>query len=444
MNQGSKNASRHSRRAQGMCLLLAWLLMAPGGSLSSAFPSGFPDMSLARTGRDAGFDSRISERAAMESPGAAPKAPAAAHGAERPLSCSPLGSEIAYQPHEDDPSAHEAREQSEKWGDITVAAPKIWQYERVNTYLDGLLRDVEAVSLADLTQLDPNAQNAGAIKFIQSALEIGVQYNQAVGANNALALEAWKAQTQLQLQQIQTNSANLQALQASRTSVIQQLAQAQASLNNLQAIPAGGTALTQGQSAQVSALQTQISNLNSELASLNTAIQSASAMPTLPPPPTLAVPTISGPASGTNVSSTFSGLGEYLSKLPSGIQSELTAALQAPNYPATKRMDSFMTLLYERMAREISALQDDLMRDPNTVAYLVQFDVGLHPASRTKNHIARVEFRLDDSSCPGCKVYSIYPGQSSYNVRHLVQGLARMLRRSASRDAVIPLHQAIV
>jgi hypothetical protein len=94
----------------------------------------------------------------------------------------------------------------------------------------------------------------------------------------------------------------------------------------------------------------------------------------------------------------------------------LTSALQAPSYPATKRLDSFITLLYERLAREVSALQDDITRDPNTVAYLVQFDVGLYPASRTKNHIARVEFELDQDQCPGCRVYSIYPGQSSYNV----------------------------
>jgi hypothetical protein len=47
------------------------------------------------------------------------------------------------------------------------------------------------------------------------------------------------------------------------------------------------------------------------------------------------------------------------------------------------------------------------------VAFLVQFDVGLYPSKKAKNHVARVEFNLD---CPGCKVYSLYPGQSSYNV----------------------------
>src|SRR5580704_10674677 len=46
-----------------------------------------------------------------------------------------------------------------RFGEITVAQPKIWQYERVNSLLDGLLRDVQGVSLADLTSLDPNAPN---------------------------------------------------------------------------------------------------------------------------------------------------------------------------------------------------------------------------------------------------------------------------------------------
>ena len=39
--------------------------------------------------------------------------------------------------------------EADKWGDITVAQPKIWQFERVSALLDGLLRDVEGISLGD-------------------------------------------------------------------------------------------------------------------------------------------------------------------------------------------------------------------------------------------------------------------------------------------------------
>src|SRR5881394_535025 len=35
---------------------------------------------------------------------------------------------------------------ADAWGEISIAQPKIWQFERVNALLDGLLRDIEGVS----------------------------------------------------------------------------------------------------------------------------------------------------------------------------------------------------------------------------------------------------------------------------------------------------------
>jgi len=330
--------------------------------------------------------------------------------------CLPLSRSDKKGSQQKTTDANKAAFEARKWGDITFAVPKIWGYERVNTYLDGLLRDIEAVSLADLTQLDPNSQNAAAIQFVQSALEVGVQYNQAAALNNNLLMQSWNTQSQQQLQQTQQYNANLQSLEQQRNNLIQQLAAATSTVNALQTEQLNGASLTAAQTTQLNSAQSSVSTLNSELANLNSAIQSAGAPPTMPSPPTLTTPTVQGPASGTNMSSTFYGLSDLLGKLPSGIQNELTSALQSPSYPATKRLDSFITLLYERLAREVSALQDDMTRDPNTAAYLVQFDVGLYPASRTKNHVARVEFELDQEQCPGCKVYAVYPGQSSYNV----------------------------
>jgi hypothetical protein len=313
-------------------------------------------------------------------------------------------------------SSEETRHAAERWGDISIAQPKIWQYERVNTYLDGLLRDVEGVSLSDLTQLDPNAQNAGAIKFIQSALELGVQYNQTIGVSNAAAMQTWTAQYQEQQQQITQYNSNLQQLHAQQNALTQQIVAQSTIVTNLQQLQASGTTLSSAQSTALTNAQQSLTDLQNALTSVNSAIASAGAAPTLPTAPTLQTPTVEGPASGTSMSSTFYGLSDLLGKLPTGIQNELTSALQSPSYPATKKLDSFITLLYERLAREISALQDDTMRDPDAEAFLVQFDVGLYPASRTKNHMARVEFKLNDQQCKGCKIYSVYPGQSSYNV----------------------------
>jgi hypothetical protein len=308
------------------------------------------------------------------------------------------------------------RHAAERWGDISIAQPKIWQYERVNTYLDGLLRDVEGISVSDLTQLDPNAQNAGAIKFIQSALELGVQYNQTIGVSNATTMQTWQAQYQQHQQQITQYNSNLQQLHDQQNTLTQQIVAQSTIVTNLQQLQASGTTLTTPQANALTNAQQSLTNLQTALTSVNSAIASAGAPPTLPTAPVLQTPTVQGPASGTSMSSTFYGLSDLLGKLPAGIQSELTSALQSPSYPATKRLDSFITLLYERLSREISALQDDTMRDPDTEAFLLQFDVGLYPANRTKNHMARVEFQLNDEQCKGCKIYSIYPGQSSYNV----------------------------
>jgi hypothetical protein len=57
------------------------------------------------------------------------------------------------------------------YGDITIAQPKIWQFERISVLLDGLLRDIEGVSMPDLTKLDARAENAAVIQFIQTAMD---------------------------------------------------------------------------------------------------------------------------------------------------------------------------------------------------------------------------------------------------------------------------------
>src|SRR5262249_6764878 len=133
------------------------------------------------------------------------------------------------------------------------------------------------------------------------------------------------------------------------------------------------------------------------------------------PPPTLsAAPSVTPTSATAPTPPSQPALGDMLKSLPDSIQKSIANALQSPNYPATKQLDNFITLLHERLAREISVMQDDLIHDPNTLAYLVQFDVGLYPSKESKNHMARVEFILD--GCNDCKVYSLYPGQSSYNV----------------------------
>lgn len=302
--------------------------------------------------------------------------------------------------------------EADKWGDITIAQPKIWQFERVSALLDGLLRDVEGVSLADLTQLDPNQQNAAALKFVQSALEVGVQYDQASAVNAANTLRNFNALQSSQLQQLDQYNNYIQTLTGERNRLAAQNAAATNEVNTLQALKAAGP-LTDAQNKQLEEASSRQSSTQSSLASVNSLISGAGAPPTLTAPPTVTGTSVQAPASGSSMSSPLSGFADVLKNLPQGVQNNLSTALQSPSYPASRRLDNFVTLLYERLAREISVLQDDLTRDPNNAAFLLQFDVGLYPSNKSKDHVARVEFKLD---CPGCKVYSLYPGQSAYNL----------------------------
>jgi hypothetical protein len=295
--------------------------------------------------------------------------------------------------------------EADRWGEITIAQPKVWQYERVNALLDGLLRDVEGVSLADLTRLDPNQQNAAAIRFVQSALGVSVQFDQAAQVNASNILQNFQIQHDSQVQQLNAFNDNMQQLTSERARLTQQLFAANNDVLRLQATKDP----SEDQKQQLTAAQNRAGSLQTQLSGVNDMISKAGTAPTLTAPPTVTGTSATAPALPSQPV-----LGDLLKSLPDSVQKSLANGLQSPTYPATKQMDSFITLLHERLAREISVMQDDLVRDPNTFAYLVQFDVGLYPSKRSKNHMARVEFDL--VNCPGCKVYSLYPGQSSYNV----------------------------
>src|ERR1017187_581896 len=303
--------------------------------------------------------------------------------------------------------------EADRWGDITIAQPKIWQFERVSALLDGLLRDVEGVSLGDLTQLDPSQQNGAALRFVQSALEVGVQYDQGAAVNASNALSSYNALHSSQIQQLDQYNNYMQTLTSERDRLAAQYSAASNEVNALQALAAAGT-ITEAQTKQLADAVSRQSTTQASLASVNSLISGAGAAPTLSPPPTVTGTSSQGPASGSSMASSLSGFSDVLKSLPQGVQNNLSSALQSPSYPATKRLDNFITLLYERLAREISVLQDDLLHDPENEAFLVQFDVGLYPSKKAKDHVARVEFDL--AHCNGCKVYSLYPGQSSYNL----------------------------
>jgi hypothetical protein len=380
----------HPLRHQLLAIVLAWLTLAAGLPMNT-FSSPLPAISRVR------FASSLAAPLPMSA--ALPPDPA------------PVPAPPPLPSPQPTPATPPNDEEARKWGEITVGQPKIWQYERVNSLLDGLLRDVEGISTSDLVGLDPNTPNGAAVKFVQSMLEIGVQYNQGAAVTNKIAMQNYATAQNVASAQIQANSAYLQQLNQQRDTLSKQLADAMELNRGLQTQLA--TTLLDPTSADYKALAArqqaaanEVTSLQSDLTSVNSQITAASTT-TMP-----AAPNLTSTTGGTAPESpnTFSS---FLGNLPPDLTKNIVSQLQSPSLPATKRMDNFITLLYERLAREISVLQDDVMRDPDNVPFLVQFDVGLYPGVRAKDHVGVVEFTMN---CEGCKVYSIYPGQSSYNL----------------------------
>jgi hypothetical protein len=316
---------------------------------------------------------------------------------------------------------------SDAKGEITIAKPKIWQSERVGALLDGLLRDIEGVSLADLTQLSPNTQNSAAVQFVQTALEVGAQFDQGAATTNRANLRNAEVERQTQnqrldiyRQQLDADAAYSRMLNERRSQLATDLFAANTIVNTILPKHDAKTA-TEEEETQLVEAQTRVKTLSAELTDVNAKITAAGMPPASIPTPTL-TNTLGGTAPpGLGATSAF---GDMFKNLPGDVQNSISSALKSPNYPATKQLDNFLTLLHERMAREISVLQDDLTRDPNRAAFLVQFDTGLYPSAKADNHMARVEYTL---ACPECEVYSLYPGGSSYNVVNY-QGVSK--RRS--------------
>jgi hypothetical protein len=151
--------------SQIVATILTWLLISPAPVVLAVSPelplaSGSPRLAIRQSLKASLSPANVAFRV-----GPSPVAPAAASPSPSSAIAKAEGSPPALTncislAHPDDDRATEDVKKSvpfeaDQWGDISIAQPKIWQYERVNTYLDGLLRDVEGVSLTDLTQLDP-------------------------------------------------------------------------------------------------------------------------------------------------------------------------------------------------------------------------------------------------------------------------------------------------
>jgi len=304
---------------------------------------------------------------------------------------------------------------------IIVSAPKVWQYERVEALMDGLLRDVEGISVKDLTLLDPNSANATNLDFLQTMFEASFKYDQAAGIRLRNEQATYDVTSGPQRAQLDDYNLHVAALREQRLRLTTDYFAANNTVNQLEGLKAAG-ALSSDDEKRLATAKANAAELKTQLDTVGSMITSAGAPPAIssaPMPNSTAAPAlISSP-------STF---GQFLGGLPDELKKSVVDSLKQPNYPATKRLENFMTLLRERLAAQVSVLQDDVVRNADTQVFLVQFDVGLYPHKTHKDQMANVEYRIKD--CADCTVYSVYPGQSSYNVANF-SGSSRRNKLSA-------------
>jgi len=301
--------------------------------------------------------------------------------------------------------------------DICIGSPKLWLYDRMYPMLDGLLRDVEGVSLSSLSGLDANAVNSRVMDLLQNFVQASVSVDQTAGISNAFARDTFNATRSSQLAQLKDSGASAQALANENATVMQAIAAAvDAQTKRVQALPPGTSC---SQDAQCSHLQSNVTDLTEELNSLKAASE---AVPTVTP----AGPQLN-PVSG----------GQLASPNPLSPGAFVTAAMSADpgalSIPAREKLENFITLLNDRLTKQLALNLDEAGMKDTYVPVVVELDVYVNPKKHRQNQTAGSLFRvtvnktpLDDRQKVDCLnsdqserpvvVYNLYPTTAAFNV----------------------------
>jgi hypothetical protein len=297
---------------------------------------------------------------------------------------------------------------------IQVGQPKIWRYERIYPLLDGMLRDIESTSLQSMNPMNPNEANLQYVDFLRSLIDVQVNYNQGIGVNNQL--ELWRVKRQQAQQKSQDDY--LSTLNERRIAQSQQLNQAEAAqfaarqkVNSLDP-----------NSPEGKAAQQHLTDINSQVASLQTSLKDTSTEISQVSQQSSAVGSFKDANTPDTSKNTSAQAPQFLDQVPDDVKKALLSKMGTADLPASKQLENYLTLLNERLSKQLSVIEDDASRNGYEL-YLMQFDVGLYAFKKTKNQIARVEFNFGPEGCdPRAQAYaySLIPGSSAYNIEEYI------------------------
>lgn len=283
--------------------------------------------------------------------------------------------------------------------DYTLGCPRIWSYQRIYPFLDGLFQDVASTQVSPLS-LNPNSANASNLDAIQTSIQAGISYsstlglqNQVIQQQNAVVSANAALQTQLLTQQAQLTQQIVQATAA--------VGQATTAYNQLQATPGADP-------TQVATAQQTLANDNGTLATLNSEL---AAVKSQMPSSLITQQSYQAPSATGAIPST--GLPTNL------VQSTAPPSAATPNFPVSKQMDNQVNLLWERLSRLVETLSKaDSLSQYNLA--LAGFNVDLLPFHE-KNQVFAVQYQLEGVKSSGCdvsgaRVIDMFPSASAVNI----------------------------
>ena len=285
--------------------------------------------------------------------------------------------------------------------DYSLGCPRIWTYQRVYPFMDGIFQDFANTGVSPLT-VSSNTANAATLTATQTTVSAGVAFstvtaaqNQIIQQQNQIAAASAVSQAQLQSQLItQQQALTTQLATATQQAATDNVAFQQYIVQNPTAGQyqlAAAQAVVTNDNAIVTNLSTQLANIKAQISSTSTTLSAGLTSPTLPTPST-----------ASNLPTTFTA--------PPN-------APGTPSFPASKQIDNQINLLWERLSRLVATLaQADSLSSYQLV--LAGFNVDLMPLRRKKQDFA-VEYTVsgvekDGSACPAT-VIDTFPNASATN-----------------------------
>lgn len=295
--------------------------------------------------------------------------------------------------------------------EIRIGQPKAWRYDRMFPVEDGLLRDVEGINVSSLTGLDANDPNSRVVDLLQTYVSASVNYDQTAGIQNALAMDAFNATRGSQLNQLKDQATTSQALADQKAQIAKALVQAIA--DQTKDKQAGCVGKTCDEADK------RVKDLNDQLKAIKDASDAVGTTNLSAP----TGPSLTGVSGGTPITTPaltplISGT-DFMKNALTSDQKNLVGSL-----PARERLQSFITLLNDRLTHQLALSLDERGLSKDFVPVVLQLDVAIEPNSNRKNQQAVSRFTLvagDDCGGRAPIAYNLYPALSAFNVSQ-VQG----------------------